>query len=213
MATGCAEAEDATVADTMVIRTGKDERNRLIYERSTFDGWSYRRIAEEFDVSKTQCWQIVQDTGKALVSEFSEDIRQMRVHHTLQLKSMIGELREAWTNSLVPLRIEKTGDRSGDAYVETTVKHTGGDPRYIDSAARLMADIRSIWGADAPKASTLEITGQGVPLVAITVSNRDEAVKFTRLVEAKATLIESTASEPNSVASESASEPADTTDT
>ena len=202
MATGCAEAEDATVADTMVIRTGKDERNRLIYERSTFDGWSYRRIAEEFDVSKTQCWQIVQDTGKALVSEFSEDIRQMRVHHTLQLKSMIGELREAWTNSLVPLRIEKTGNRSGDEYVETTVKHTGGDPRYIDSAARLMADIRSMWGVDAPKASTVEITGQGVPLVEITVSNREEAVKFTRLVEAKATLIEAD-SEPNSVASES----------
>ena len=202
MATGCVEAEDATVADTMVIRTGKDERNRLIYERSTFDGWSYRRIAEEFDVSKTQCWQIVQDTGKALISEFSEDIRQMRVHHTLQLKSMIGELREAWTNSLVPLRIEKTGCRSGDEYAETTVKHTGPDPRYIDSAARLLADIRSIWGVDAPNASTVEITGQGVPLVEITVSNREEAVKFTSLVEAKATLIEAD-SEPNSIASES----------
>lgn len=204
METACVETADATVADTMVIRTGKDERNRLIYERSTFDGWSYRRIADEYGVSKTQCWQIVQDTGKALVSQFAEDIRQMRVHHTLQLKSMIGELREAWNNSLQPLKIEKSGIGSGGSEIEeTTIKHTGGDPRYIDSAARLMADIRSIWGVDTEKRSTLDITGQGTPLVEITVVNREQAIEFTRLVEAKATLIESVASEPNSVASQS----------
>lgn len=202
MEKACEEPAEKQQPNGQAEQISKSKRNMLIYERSTFDGWSYQRIANEYDVSKTQCWQIVQDTGKALVSEFAEDIRQMRVHHTLQLKSMIGELREAWSNSLVPLRIEKTGCRSGDEYDETTVKHTGGDPRYIDSAARLMTDIRSIWGADAPKASTVEITGQGVPLVEITVSNREEAVKFTRLVEAKATLIEAD-SEPNSVAPQS----------
>ena len=204
METACGEATDAKPADTMVIRTGKDERNRLIYERATFDGWSYRRIAQEFGVSKTQCWQIVQNTGKALVSEFADDIRQMRVHHTLQLRSMIGELREAWTNSLVALKIEKSGtDASGSGYDETTLKHTGGDPRYLDSAARLLADIRDIWGVDAPKASTVEITGQGVPTVEIIVGSRDEAVEFTRLVEVKARLIETGPSEAKSVASQS----------
>lgn len=209
METSCVEPTDATPADTMVIRTGKDERNRLIYERSTFDGWSYRRIADEFKVSKSQCWQIVQDTSKALVSEFTEDIRAMRVHHTLQLKSMIGELREAWEASKQPLRIEKTGaGLKGKPIKETTLKHNGADPRYLDSAARLLTDIRSIWGADAPKQSTVEISGQTLSLVEIVVENRDEAIEFSRLIESKAKLIET---EQNSVVPQLPSKQVDTT--
>ena len=109
----------------------------------------------------------------------------------MMLESMIGECYEAWHKSKVPLKIEKTGTTlKGKPVNETTIKHTGGDPRYIDTAARLMADIRSMWGVDAPKASTVEITGQGVPLVEVVVGNREEAVEFNRLIEVKARLIE-----------------------
>lgn len=185
------------------------ERNRSIYERHVIDGRSFNQLADEFSLSNTMCWKVCQKIEQALSNEFHRTIEGFRTRQTMQLESLIGECCEAWHKSKVPLRIKKTGTTlKGKPVDEKTVKYTGGDPRYIDTAARLMADIRSMWGVDAPKASTLEITGQGVPLVEITVANREEAVEFSKLVESKATLIESD-SEPNSVVSQPASKPVD----
>ena len=73
---------------------------------------------------------------------------------------------------------------------ETTVKESGPDPRYLDAAVRAYADIRAIWGVDAPKKTALtDTTGHGVPMIEVVVSNREEAVEFSRLIEAKATEI------------------------
>lgn len=190
--------------------TTKKERDLAIYRQHVIDGRSFRDLGKEYGVSATTCWEACRLAEQTLSDEFHRTISGFRTRQTMQLESLIGECCEAWHKSKLPLEIEKTGTTlKGKPFSETTTKHTGGDPRYIDTAARLMADIRSIWGVDTEKKSTLDITSNGVPLVEVVVGNRSEAVEFSRLVEAKATLIES---EPNSVASQSASEPVDTTE-
>ena len=197
--------------DTNTVMT-IEERNHSIYQRHVIDGRSFRQLAEEYSLSTSTCWKACQEAERRLSDQFHREIKDFRTRQTMMLESMIGELYSEWHKSKSPLKIEKTGiSIKGHDIEETTLKYTGGDPRYIDTAARLMADIRSMWGVDAPKASTVEIIGQGVPLVEIIVGNRDEAVEFTRLIEAKATLIDSAASDQNSVAPQSTSEPVDAT--
>lgn len=201
-----------SVDSTDVSQQTLKERNREIYEAHVIDGKSFGQLARQYHVSRSLCWKVCQQIEQTLSDEFHRTISGFRTRQTMQLESAIGELFEAWHKSKEPLKIDKVGTTlKGKPVDETTIKYTGGDPRYIDTAARLMADIRAMWGVDAPKASTVEITGQGVPLVEIIVSDRDQAVEFTRLIEAKARLIESSESEPNSVAFQSASEPADVT--
>ncbi len=178
-----------------------EERNLTIYRRHVIDGRSFRELGEEYSLSSSTCWEAVRKAESKLSDQFHREIKDFRTRQTMMLESMIGELYEAWHKSKQPLEIDKTGTTlKGKPVEEHTIKHTGPDPRYLDSAARLLADIRAMWGVDAPKASTVEITGQGVPTVEIIVGSRDEAVEFTRLVEAKATLIEADTNQPNSVA-------------
>ncbi len=204
--------QEPIVINSTLTRTALDERNRSIYEGHVIDGRSFQQLADQFRVSKSLCLKVCHQVEQALSDEFHRTISGFRTRQTMQLESLIGELCEAWHKSKIPLEIRRSGTGSkGTEYDETTVKHTGPDPRYIDSAARLMADIRTMWGVDAPKASTVEITGQGIPLIEIVVGDRDQAVEFTRLVDAKAKLIEPVVSESNSVASQSALTPADAT--
>lgn len=213
METACVETEEKQQPNDSNALTTVQERNYAIYQRHVIDGRSFRQLGKEYGLSSSTCWDAVRNAERRLTDQFHREIKDFRTRQTMMLESMIGELYEAWHKSKVPLLTEKVGTTlKGKPINETTIKYTGGDPRYIDSAARLMADIRSMWGVDAPKASTVEITGQGVPLVEIVVGNREQAVEFTRLVEAKAILIESPNSEPNSVASQSASESVDATD-
>jgi hypothetical protein len=175
MVTFCIETENKEKAKIPSKKNGKRERDRAIYERYVFDGWLYRRLANEYNVSVSTCWQTVQRVNKRLVDQFEDDVREFRVQHTLQLRSMIGELRSAWEQSKAETVTEKTGTGlKGNPIEEQTVKSSSGDPRYLDSAARLLKDIRDIWGADAPKKSTLtDATGQSAPMIEVVIGNRN----------------------------------------
>jgi hypothetical protein len=46
------------------------------------------------------------------------------------------------------------------AETEMTLHEHGGDPRYLEQARAALADIRKIWGADAPNRANLHLSGQ-----------------------------------------------------
>lgn len=143
----------------------KDERDRLIFEAHVIEGKSFRQLERDFCLSKTACWNSVKRVTEELSEQFYSKIENIRVQQTVALQAIIGELRQAWNESKKPNVIRKSGTGTkGTKIDETTVKESGPDPRYLDAAIRAYADIRAIWGVDAPKKTALtDATGQGTP--------------------------------------------------
>jgi hypothetical protein len=177
------------------------ERDRLIFESHVIEGKSFRQLERDFGLSKTACWNCVRRVTEELSEQFHSKIEHIRVQQTVALQSIIGELRQAWNESNKPKVIHKSGTvTKGTKIDETTVKESGPDPRYLDAAVRAYADIRAIWGVDTPKKTALtDATGHGTPLSEVVVGNRDEAVEFSRLIEAKASTLPNEEGVPSEV--------------
>ncbi|MEQ1871906.1 MAG: hypothetical protein ABL961_17950, partial [Vicinamibacterales bacterium] len=68
---------------------------------------------------------------------------------------LYGEAMHAWAASkqdVVRRRQRKTDRASGtgDTVAELTSESQHGHPRYLDEARKTLADLRRVWGVDAP---------------------------------------------------------------
>lgn len=129
-------------------------------------GWTQQRIAEHLGVSQPRVSQILKKIEAKLHAEFVDEAAEIKARQTAQLEHVYTEALYQWLRSCEDL--ERTTVVSGRAGVsavmgvidlpnlETTMKEgQSGNPALLAQAMKALADIRAIWGLEAPKKQEL----------------------------------------------------------
>jgi hypothetical protein len=121
-------------------------------------GWTQGEIAKDLRVSQAAVSKILARADARVLPEMLDHVERQKVRQTQRLEDLFAEARRAWDQSkgdATRRRQRKTDAtaRSGGAHTiaEVTVESQHGDPRYLDEMRRLLADLRKLWGLDAPQ--------------------------------------------------------------
>ena len=148
-------------------------------------GWTGDRIADHLGVHRTTVHRMLSRIERRLADKFEDDAREVKGRQTALLERIAESALEQWERSCgnatktrtVSKRVERkpdSGERASDYVedvpadldedeahvVERTSEEWGqcGNPALLAQARGALADVRTIWGLDAPKRQ--EVTGE-----------------------------------------------------
>lgn len=151
---------------------GPSARDLEIYEY-LMEGHSCSEAGAKFGgLCKQRISQIKIEVNKWLIPIFIDKIRDIKVEHTHRLNYVFTEAMAGWRRSqeeeIVVKETETTtsvGQHPGDTSTSSrTKKRPIGSVQFLSEARAALAEIRKIWGADAPVAA--ETDGADGPRVA-----------------------------------------------
>ena len=124
-----------------------------IYELFQKGEMSGPEIAKKFGLNRTYIHNIKYRVERWYLPQFAGEVREIRLKQTQLLLKQYDEAELAWERSkqsAVKVSMKRTGSTGPFEKTETTEEQCG-DPRYLDIMLKCLADIRKIWGADAPE--------------------------------------------------------------
>lgn len=152
-------------------------------------GWSQHRIATDLGISQAGVSKLLKRGETRALRELADTIERHKARQTMRLEHHYAEAMHAWEESKADTtrkRQRKTQAGSGgtDATVaEVIVEDRHGDPRYLEVARKGLADVRKVWGLDAPH--QLDVRAQKNPYNGMTEEAlRDELARQARLLVA-----------------------------
>ena len=134
--------------------------------------WALRRqclteaeIAEKLGISQPAVSKILKRVEDRVLKSLAREIGREKARQTSQLDWVAAEAARAWARSLgdaVTVKQTDTpiGPEGGDGdRTETTVKGQSGNPALLAQLRGALADVRAIWGLNAPKKLELDVSG------------------------------------------------------
>jgi predicted transcriptional regulator len=134
-------------------------RMRRAVERA-IEGWTQHEIAVELHVSQGAVSKMLHRADERALQDLSAAVQRQKVRQTQRLERVIREATRAWEQSkgdATRRRQRKSateghGDRgAAHTVAEVVVDTRHGDPRCLDVIRKTSADIRKVWGLDAPQ--------------------------------------------------------------
>jgi len=134
-------------------------------------------IARQFEVSRGRVTQILTAVGNWMLRRLTDDIRTVKLENHARLQVLYAEAYKGWLASKEDAE-ESTVTEGGPGGTVTTSKRKGqtGNPAFLRECREILADIRKIWGADAPMEvkHTGEIRVAGKSLAEAVIEKRDQ---------------------------------------
>ncbi len=201
-------------------RTRIRTRERRAMELATV-GWSQHQIAADLGISQAAISRILARIETRILRELAETVERQKARHTVRLEHLYAEAIRAWDQSKADTtrrRQRKTQGGAGGAgatVAEIVVENQHGDPRYLNEARKALADLRKLWGLDAPQQLDVRATRNpcdGMSEEAL----REELARQSLLIDATLspdpTTIEAVTTEPASAESADATSDKETPD-
>jgi uncharacterized protein YerC len=118
-------------------------------------GRTQQQIATEVGVSQPAVSKILKRVEDRLVADVAPMVERWRVRQTLRLDHVYSEAIAGWEASKqdsVRRRQRKleAGRGPGGTLAELVSENRPGDPSFLEVARRALADLRAIWGVNAP---------------------------------------------------------------
>jgi hypothetical protein len=118
-------------------------------------------IAAALGISQPAVSKIVRRIEEQLLADVAWKIERQRARQSLRLEFLYGESIRAWLASQqesLRRRQRKTdgGPGTGSTIAELVSENRHGDPRYFDAARNALADLRTLWGLNAPDQLSIE---------------------------------------------------------
>lgn len=137
------------------------ERERVAWSLRQ-QGWTQQRIADQLGVSQPAVLMMLGRVESRLAVEFREQAEQIKARQTAILETVADEVLQQWRRScedgVTVARVEGRTHTTKDGdimqlpdQVTTTIEGQSGNPGLIAQARGTFADIRGIWGLDAPQ--------------------------------------------------------------
>lgn len=128
--------------------------------------WTEQRIADELGVAVSTVCEMLQRVERNIAERLAEHALPIKARQTAQLELVAAEAYAAWERSKLDGELERiiteevslVSEEDEDKVsvpgvkVKTTNERKGrdGDPAHLAAAMKAMADVRAIWGLDAP---------------------------------------------------------------
>ena len=131
-------------------------RELRVLERSV-QGWSQRRIAAEEGISQAAVSKILIRAEGRMLRDLTAVVAQQKARQTLRLEHLYRESLQAWDESKgdatrrVQRKTQPGPGGTGSTVAELVVETQHGDPRFLDVGRKALADMRTLWGLDAPQ--------------------------------------------------------------
>lgn len=133
--------------------------------------WTEQRIADHLGIERSTVSKMLDRVERRLAEQLAAAALPIKSRQTAQLEHVASEAYEAWERSKLEAELERVvtaetsvvgGALGDDGPVEVTLpavetrttnerKGQTGDPAHLNTAMKALADIREIWGLDAPK--------------------------------------------------------------
>jgi arginine repressor len=141
------------------------KREQLAFELSAYKGLTEAAIAEELakqglgEVTQQAVSKMLRRVEERMVEEMKEQAMRVKVQQTAALRKVYQESMAAWEQSKKPQKSLTTragppganGEAGAVKESVSLLRDSDGDPRFLEAARQALADIRKIWGADAPQ--------------------------------------------------------------
>ncbi len=120
-------------------------------------GWSQRRIAAEEGISQAAVSKILSRAEGRMLRELTAVVAQQKARQMLRLEHLYRESMQAWEESKgdatrrVQRKTQPGAGGAGATVAELVVETQHGDPRFLDLGRKVLADVRTLWGLDAPQ--------------------------------------------------------------
>jgi hypothetical protein len=132
------------------------QRELDVIERH-LQGMSQRQIASAVKISQAAVCKILARVEQRALRDHAEMLFRMKGQQTLQLEHIWQQAMTAWHASTADAtrrrqrRVEGGDTDEPQTIAEVTVESQHGDPRYLAEARAALADLRKLWGLDAPQ--------------------------------------------------------------
>jgi len=126
-------------------------RNEAIY-KAYVCGATQTDLAKEYKITQPRIFAILAETQDRLTATFHERVEALKSKQSLQLEDVYDKAAKSYAKSLEDAESTKvsSGHDSNSGKEETTTKGQAGDPAFLRVMCQALADIRKIWGMDAP---------------------------------------------------------------
>lgn len=126
------------------------------------NGWTRKEIAEHFGIVESMVSRDLAAELEASKERWAEDLYKRRCDTADRLAHIRNEALEAWNRSCDERQIRQTQQKdgangNGERSASLRTEDRDGDPRFLAEARAAEADIRKLWGMDAP--AKTEVTG------------------------------------------------------
>ena len=127
-------------------------------------GCTHQRIAGDLGVDRSTVTAMLARIDRRALAQLNAAVELLKVEQTEILRDVVYEARQAWEKSKSPAvakkvtKTKKPGDDKGegDADADVTAQESMtqevqcGDVAYLAQVRAALADIRKVWGLDAP---------------------------------------------------------------
>jgi predicted transcriptional regulator len=147
------------------------ERERQAW-RLRIKGWTQQEIADELQVTQQAVSLALRRIAGKLADAFIDEAREIKALQTEQLFEVYRTAMEQWIRSCQDgeKRTVTTGrvKATEHGYVDLpdqetlTVEGQSGNPALLTQAMKALADMRAIWGWDAPAKADVTSGGQSI---------------------------------------------------
>lgn len=136
-------------------------------------GWSQVRIAAHLELDQSTVSKILKRVSERALSELGDEVVNTKLTQVRVLEHIADEALQAWeaskqNNRIVTQKVVRPGEgakgldgqppQPSPTEVTQRVEDKDGDPRYLETAMKALADVRKILGADAPVGTHMDLT-------------------------------------------------------
>ena len=134
--------------------------------------WTHERIAAELGVDRSTITKMLGRVWTRRNNTQQERIDAFREEHTAMLEHIADEAMQAWSASKAMKKDARRRKQAGKEYEENRATSKDADPRFLTEARSALAEIRAVWGVDAPRKTALtDPDGEGAPTIRIEYVN------------------------------------------
>ncbi len=160
---GYFQNEENLISELIQVSVMMTKRTRATAEEcfrlNVIEGMHQVDIAVEINKSQARVSQLISLLEEEWFAEYSVEQFRIKIQQTRVYEHIIREAMDAWERSKEDAETKKTSTKGKYPGDEEISVGQVGNPAYLKTAMDAMADIRKIWGLDAPQVHELGAPG------------------------------------------------------